>query len=164
MRQVGLTLLAASLLGALAGCGPAQTPVPAGAQQVHVVVVGSSVRLNPAMVRAGDVYVILDEPTTGVAFVQGQETAEGTPGPLDDDDLARLARGDTQGTGMGGFEVGGCDAAQRAAARGQTKVPGGCGNAFKVPLGPGKYAFMTGDPAGGSPGVRPSIAVLQVLP
>lgn len=106
-------------------------------------------------------YVILDEPTIGVVFVQAQRAAEATPGPLSDNDLARLARGDAQGTAIGGFDIGGCDAAQRAAARGQTKVPGGCGNAFLIPLGPGKYAFMTADPAHSS---RPVMAVLQVLP
>jgi hypothetical protein len=64
---------------------------------------------------------------------------------------------------LGGFDVVGCDATQRAAARNQTKVPGGCGNAFLVPLTPGSYAFMTGDPAVIAP-AKPQIAVLTVLP
>jgi hypothetical protein len=130
---------------------------------VHVVADRSTVRLTPTQVRAGDVYVILDEPTTGVAFVQRKHTAEETPGPLTEDDLVRLARGDTQGTAIGGFDVVGCSAAQRAAARNQTKVPGGCGNAFLVPLVPGSYAFLTGDPADIAP-ARPQIAILEVSP
>jgi hypothetical protein len=163
MRYRDLVPWAAFLVWLVSACGPVQKPVPADAQQVHVTVDRSTVRLTPAQVRAGDVYVILDEPTTSVAFVQGKHTADATPGALSDDDLARLARGDTEGTALGGFDVVGCDATQRAAARNQTKVPGGCGNAFLVPLTPGSYTFMTGDPAVIAP-AKPQIAVLTVLP
>jgi hypothetical protein len=163
MRCAGLLLSAACLVGLVAACGPAQKPVPAGAQQVHVIADRSTVRLTPAQVRAGELYVILEEPTTSVAFVQGKHTADATPGPLTAYDLARLARGDTQGTSIGGFDVVGCDATQRAAARNQTKVPGGCGNAFLVSLTPGSYAFISGDPALIASG-QPQIAVLDVLP
>lgn len=163
MRYVGLILWTAWVVAIVAACGPGQKPVPAGAQQVHVIADQSTVSLTPTQVRAGEVYVTLDEPTTSVAFVQGKHSADATPGPLTADDLARLASGDTQGTSMGGFDVVGCDATQRAAARNQTKVPGGCGNAFLVVLTPGSYAFLTGDPALTAP-ARPQIAVLNVLP
>lgn len=43
LRSVGATtrlLLVCLLASSLAGCGRDQTPIPAGAQQVHVQVVG----------------------------------------------------------------------------------------------------------------------------
>jgi hypothetical protein len=163
MRSVVVIMWTTCVVAIVAACGPVQKPVPADAQQVHVIADRSAVQLTPTQVRAGDVYVILDEPTTAVAFVQGKHSADATPGPLTADDLARLARGDTQGTSIDGFDVVGCDATQRAAARSQMKVPGGCGNAFLVPLTPGSYAFMTGDPALIAP-ARPQIAVLKVNP
>ena len=84
------------LAGALAGCaGP--TSVPPGAQQVHVVVSGSEVRLEPATARAGDIYFVIDTPGAAVSWVQRKSTEEETPGPMSDTDLARLARGDSQG-------------------------------------------------------------------
>jgi len=62
------------LLAVLAvGCGRGQKPIPPGAQQVHVVVTRFDVRLDPATVRAGNVYLVLDAPEDGsYAFVQRQ--------------------------------------------------------------------------------------------
>jgi len=129
---------------------------------VHVVIAGSEVRLEPATVTAGDVYVVLDSPGSSVGFAQRQRTATETPGPLSDDDLARLARGDTQGTAIGGFDDSGCAADQRAESRGRM---GPCGNVFKIGLTQGKYAFFTGNLDGGPPGdYSGSIAVLDVVP
>ena len=125
MRSV---LLLGFLTGALLGCGRGQTPIPAGAQEVHVTVSGAQVDLEPATVRAGDIFVVLDTPGSSVGFAQRQRTANETPGPLTDEDLARLAHGDTQGTSIGGFDDAGCSAEQRAEDRGLT---GPCGNVFK---------------------------------
>lgn len=158
---------AVALVGLLAvvlvGCSRA-TPIPAGAQQVHVVITGSEVRLDPATVRAGEVYLVLDAPLEGsIVFVQRKRTAAESPGPLSDDDLARLAQGDTQGTEIGGMDAGGCSAAQNAEDRGQM---GPCGNVMKVVLREGKYAIVGGapevDPTTGLP--PPPMAVLEVLP
>ena len=146
---------------ALAGCGRGQTPVPAGAQLLHVSVVGSEVRLDPPTVPAGDVYVVLDTPGSSVGFAQRLRTEAETPGPLTDEDLGRLARGDTGGTAIGGFDDTGCSAEQRAEDRGRM---GPCGNVFKIVLAPGKHAFFTGDIEGGPPGAARSIAVLEVVP
>ncbi len=145
----------------LAGCARGQTPVPAGAHLLHVSVVGSEVRLDPTIISAGDVYVVLDTPGSSVGFAQRQRTAAETPGPLTDQDLERLARGDTGGTAIGGFDDAGCSAEQRAEDRGRM---GPCGNVFKIVLAPGKHAFFTGDIEGGPPGVARSIAVLEVVP
>jgi hypothetical protein len=143
-------------------CGRGQTPIPYGAQQVHVQVIGSEVRLDPATVPAGDVYVVLDTPRSGVGFAQRQATAAETPGPLREEDIERLARGDTQGTAIGGFDNLGCSEEQRAEDRGQM---GPCGNVFKVVLTPGKYAFYSGNLDGGASGEGPrSIAILEVSP
>ncbi len=158
---------AVALVGLLAvvlvGCGRGQTPIPPGAQVVHIAVTQSEVRLDPGTVRAGDVYLVLDAPLDGsIVFVQRKRTAAETPGPLSDDDLARLAHGDTEGTSIGGMDAGGCDAAQNAEDRGQM---GPCGNVLKVVLLGGKYAIL-GDMPGSNPPGRPlpSIAVLEVLP
>ncbi len=175
MRRFLTTVIPLGLLAAvLVGCGRGQKPIPPGAQQVHVVVTGSEVRLDPATVRAGDVYVVLDTPRSSVGFVERQRAATESPGPLSDNDLARLAGGDTEGTAVGGFSLSGCSDAQRAEDRGQQ---GYCGNVFKVVLSAGKYAFLgpewtlqqtepSTDPTVGAGGFSPpsSMAVLEVLP
>lgn len=154
------------LIGVLAvglvACGRGQAPIPAGAQQVHVVIARSTVRLDPDTVPAGDVYVVLDAPGSSVGFAQRQRTADETPGPLSEEDLERLARGDTGGTAISGFDDSGCSAEQRAEDRGQM---GYCGNVFKLVLAPGKHAFFAGDLDGMPPGdYSESIAVLEVVP
>jgi hypothetical protein len=130
------------LAGVLVGCaGP--TSIPPGAQQVHVVVTGSEVRLEPATARAGDIYFVVDTPGAEVSWVQRMSTEEETPGPMSDADLARLARGDTQGMSL-------------TCCFG-TGEP--YGNVHKVALSPGKYALLTRQPETPGP-----IAVLEVLP
>ncbi len=159
MRQLGILLgLVGLLAGALIGCGRAW-PIPPGAQEVHVVVTASEVRLDPVIVRAGDVYVVLDTPGSSVGFAQRQRTAAETPGPLSDDDLDRLEHGDTEGFALGGMSDFGCSAAQRAEDRGQL---GPCGNVTQVILTAGKYAFFTGNLEPGDD--PPVITVLEVLP
>ena len=162
-RQTGATawlVLVCLLAGGLAGCGRGQTPIPIGAHQVHVQVVGSEVRLDPATVPAGDIYVVLETPGSSVGFAQRQSTAGETPGPLREEDLERLARGDAQGTAIGGFDDHGCSEEQRVEDRGQM---GPCGNVFKVVVVPGKYALFSGNLDGGASGDGPrSIAVLEV--
>jgi hypothetical protein len=141
------------LLGLLANCSGRANPVPAGAPQVHVTVTESGVRLDPATVPAGDVYVVLDTPGSSVGFLQGQD------GPLSDEALARVTQtGNSEGTSTQGFDQVGCSAEQRAEDVGQL---GPCGNVSKVVLSPGKYAFFIGDLTAGPP---PSLAVLEALP
>jgi len=100
--------------------------------------------------------------------------ADDAPGPLSDDDLARIAQGDPEGTSTSAVSVG-CTAEQRAEDRGQT---GPCGNVYgPLDLKAGKYAILgpgwimqetepstdpTADPAGFSP--PSSMAILVVLP
>jgi hypothetical protein len=167
-------LLGCLLAGVLLGCGR-KMPIPSGSQVVHVVATESEVRLDPATVHAGEVYLVLDEPLDGsFDFVALKRTAEATPGPVSDDDLERLAHGDTEGASMEGFSAG-CGPAQQAESRGQT---GPCGNAFgPLVLSAGKYAILgpgwtmmetepsvdpTAGPAGFVP--PPTMAVLEVLP
>ena len=81
---------------------------------------------------------------------------------MTDEDLARLAHGDTQCTSIGGFDDAGCSPEQRAEDRGRM---GPCGNVFQIVVSPGKYAFFTGDLDGVPPGdYSDSIAVLEVVP
>lgn len=147
---VGLNLM-------LVGCGPQATPIPPGAQVVHVVITGSEVRLEPATVHAGDVYLVLDAPAEGsLLFVQHQLAAGDAPGPLSDEALNQLAHGNSEATSIGGIDAGGCDAAQNAAARGHMGL---CGNAMKVVLIAGQYAILAD-----APELMPPMAVLEVLP
>ncbi len=159
MRSMG-TLVVVGLL-VLAGCARS-TPIPAGGQEVHVTITDTEVRLAPATVRAGDVYIVLDAPPEGsFAFVERARAGE-TPGPLTDGDLARLARGDTEGTSIGGLDAGGCAPDQRAEDRGRM---GPCGNVMQVRVAPGKYALVGGSPEGDpATGERPAIGVLTVVP
>jgi hypothetical protein len=145
----GVALLAVVLIG----CGRA---IPSGAQQVHVVVTDGELRLDPAAVHAGDVYLVLDIPgSIGGFFIQRARSADETSGPLSDDDLARLTRG---GDGQG-FSIGILDDPRCPEDRGQMGPP--CGNVYRVVLIPGKYAFVLGMIEMGPPR---SMAVLEVLP
>ncbi len=162
-RSRSIALLLVLFGGTLLGCGRNQTTIPPGGQEVHVVVTGSEIRLEPDTVPAGDVYVVLDTPGSSVILVERQRAAEETPGPLGDDDLARIALGDMQGTAIQGFDDTGCSTEQRAEDRGQM---GYCGNVTKVVLSAGKVAFLSNDPAGAPEGLVPpqSMAVLEVRP
>jgi hypothetical protein len=144
----------------LAGGCESTTAVPAGAQVVRVVATEQSITLAPDSVRAGDVYLLLDEPTRSILFVQSQTSAEATPGPLDDEALERLRQGDTFHTAVSGFDAGGCSPGQDAENRGRM---GHCGNVMLVVLSPGDYAVVTGDLEGDG-ATRPRIAVLTVVP
>ena len=160
MIRLAVTL---ALIGsAMIGCSRA-TSIPAGAQVVHVAVSGSTVRLDPATVRVGDVYLELDEPERGsIVLVERQATAGASPGPLEGDDLARLARGDAEGFSMTGLDAGGCSAEQDAEDRGKL---GPCGNVLNVVLAVGSYAILGGSPEEDpTTGRLPPLAVLEVVP
>ena len=176
-RSGARTAVVGLLVGVLAGCGQGESTVPPGAQLVHLVATESEVRLDAASVRAGDVYLQLDEPLDGGSFifVERMSTEEETPGPLTDNDLERLAHGDTQGTSSSAYGPS-CGGSQ-GAARGHLVAPGVCGNVWKFVLVPGKYAILgpawteqqtepsvdvTADPAGFIP--PPTMTVLEVLP
>ena len=157
-RLANLVVLVGLLASAAAGCGRSQATIPPGGQQVHAVVTGSELRLEPDTVRAGDVYLVLDTPGTSVGFALRQAGAAETPGPMSDEDIDRLAHGDTEGTAISVLDDSGCSADQRAEDRGRM---GPCGNVFHAELTPGKYAFFHGQAEGAGP---QSIAVLEVVP
>ena len=178
MGRIGTRgFLAGLLAGVLLGCdsGPPRTAIPPGSQVVHVAITESEVRLTPDTVRAGDVYLVLDEPLAGsFGWAQRKRAADEAEGPLSDDDLERIAHGDTEGTSIGGLDSGGCAADQDAASRG---MMGPCGNVMKATVAAGKYAVLgpgwseqetepsvdpTADPAGFVP--PPFMGVLEVLP
>jgi hypothetical protein len=161
MRFETTTFLSGLLAIALIGCEPPLVPVPSGAQLVHVVVSDTEIRLSPATVRAGDVYLVLDTSPSSVFFVSRKRTAADSPGPMGADDLARLARGDTEATSMEGFGNG----CAQGRPENHLKI-GRCGDTFKLVLGAGKYALMTDDPSGDPSGFVPprAMAVLEVLP
>jgi len=151
-----------AILGTIAlGCARA-TPIPAGAQIVHVTIENSRVVLEPTAVRAGDVYLVLDAPPDGtLTFIARQDSESATPGPMNDADIARVRSGDTFHTYSSSLNAGGCDASQNAEDRGKM---GPCGNVMKVVVSPGAYALIAGGPDPGSSGGAASIVVLTVLP
>lgn len=145
-------LLAVAIAGLVAvvvmgwGSGPT---IPPGAQVVHIVVT-EEVQLDPATVHAGEVYFVVEEPDdrtghAGFTFVSrgyGGHCCK-DPLPMSDDDVARLAHGDYQGTA----------------------IEGGWGSGAKLTLLEGNYTFLIPGPGGDRPGVPPmSMAVLEVLP
>ena len=157
-RTVGV--LVAGVLAAFVAAACQSTTVPAGAQVVHVVATDQSITLTPNSVRAGEVYLVLDGPSTSILFVQSQTSAEATPGPLDDESLSRLRKGDTFHTAVIGLDAGGCSQGQDAENRGRM---GPCGNVMQVVLSPGNYAVVAGElEAGGA--TAPRIGVLTVVP
>jgi hypothetical protein len=178
MRRSGARpALVGLLVAVLAGCGQGQSNVPPGAQLAHLVATESEVRLDAASVRAGDVYLQLDEPLDGGSFifVERKSTEDEIPGPMTDNDLERLAHGDTRGTSSSAYGPS-CGGPQ-GADRGHLVAPGVCGNVWKFVLVPGKYAILgpawaeqqtepsvdpTADPAGFIP--PPTMTVLKVLP
>jgi hypothetical protein len=138
----------------LAAC-EGNSPIPAGAQQVQISVSPTGVQLQPATVHAGDVYLVLD--SGQISFVEQKATADATPGPLTDEDIAQIGRGNTQGTSITGFEAGNCDPQQNASARGQL---GPCGNVMLVKLQAGNYLVAGAAPEElGTPS-----SVLHVVP
>ncbi len=153
VARVLAILLPLVVAGALAGCEPGPITIPPGAQVVHVIVTGDAVAVEPTAVRAGDIYMVLDEPGTNVVLVERMTAPEETPGPLSDDDLDRVAHGDSYHTAMtSGF------------ANGEPH-----GNVTRLVLAPGRYVFLADDPecvAARAGGVIPpgSMAVLQVVP
>lgn len=154
----GLALGAAAILAGCSILDPARgEPIPPNAQVVHVTIRDETVQLQPDRVRAGDIYLVIDEPPDGsIVFVGGGESS-GELGPLASGAIERLERGDTEGTGISGFQAGGCSDEQAEAARGRT---GPCGNVMQVRVSPGHYAVMTDAPeAGGVP-----VTVLTVTP
>jgi hypothetical protein len=161
MRRSGTAVILLGLVSfVLTGCGP-HSLIPPGGQQVHVTVAASEVRVSPTSVRAGDVYLVMDTPGAFV-LVSRKATADATPGALRQDDVGRLAQGDTEGTSIEAF-ASGCSPAQCSKDR---PWMGYGGNTFKVVLSAGMYAFLLSDPAGTALGLVPpkSMVVLQVLP
>ena len=172
-----LTVIVGLLLTVIAGCGQGDATIPPGAQVVHLVATESEVRLGSAAVHAGDVFIELDEPVDGgsFSFVERKTSAAEPPGPLTDNDLERLAHGDTEGTALSAYGPS-CGGPQ-GAARGHLVHPGVCGNVWKFVLVAGKYAILgprwteqlteaSVDPTVGPAGfvAPPTMAVLEVLP
>jgi hypothetical protein len=156
-RLVIVCLFAVSMLA----CGHGQPTIPPDGQQVRIDVLGSEVLLDPATVRAGDVYVVLATPGSSVWFARSKPTAEATEGPMSDADIRRLAGGSSGGMSLSSFDESTCSDEGRAADAGRLRIPGGCGNVFKETLTPGKYAFFVVDPERGR---EIPVAVLEVLP
>ena len=146
----GLAVACVALVAVLVSMWGSPPRMPADAQVVHVVVIGSTVRLDPATVHGGEVYFVVGAPDDAAEHASFSFVSAGygstccdAPRPLSDDAVDRLAAGDYQGTG----------------------IEGGWGQFAKFTLEAGKYAFLVAGPNGDQPGVPPqSVTVLDVLP
>ena len=115
--------------------------MPPGAQVIHLVANRTEVRLSPATARSGDIYVQLDDPADGGTFslVRSAPSADVSPGPMDDDALERLAKGDTEFTATEAF---GPSCTGNGTGVGVVVREGTCGDVWKLTLGPGTYAIV----------------------
>lgn len=145
----GLAVALVALVAVLVSAWGSPPRIAADAQVVRIVVTATEVRLDPATVHAGEIYFVVegaDDPAghAEFMFVQRKRTAAETAGPMSDEDVARLARGDYQGTA----------------------IEGGWGTYARFTLHEGKYAFLIALPGGGPDDDVPpqSIAVLEVVP
>jgi hypothetical protein len=142
------TLLASTAVAvALIACGVA-TQVPQGGQAVRVSMEGNELRLDPATVHPGDVYVVLEESAPAVDVVYrtaDPNDPQSPPLPISDDDVRWLQQeGSFQGAIHAGLGV------------------GGYGNVFKVgPLSLGNYALMVD--RNEEPPTDPSLISVSVL-
>ena len=128
-----------------------------------MTITDTSIELSPNVVRAGEVFLVLDSPVDGhLVFISGTPAGGPPDEPLDSGALDRLKRGDTEGTTISGMEAGGCSEEQDEEDRGMT---GPCGNVMKVDVAPGMYAIMAESPEdnAGHPSPAP-MAVLTVTP
>jgi hypothetical protein len=138
MRIARISLLVVVLIGCTT-----RTAIPPGAQTVNVTATDSPVRVDPATVRTGDVYLVLDVPQRGVELVSrgGSNARE----PLSADDLLQLAQNvDSEGLALESLSVS-C-----------------CGNVFKVSLPAGRYAVILRDATAGVGRPPESMAILDV--
>ncbi len=140
MRIARLSLLIVLLIGCTT-----RTAIPPGAETVNVIATDSAVRVDPATVHAGDVYLVLDVPQRGVELVS--RLSSNAREPLSQDDLLRLAQNvDSEGLALESLSVS-C-----------------CGNVFKVSLPAGRYAFILRDATAGVGRPPESMAILEVSP
>jgi hypothetical protein len=151
--QVRAALLMAAAAFGLVGCDAhAPIVVPSGAQVVHAVIDGGTVRLAPATAHAGEVYLVVDTPDTSLVFIQGMPAPEASAGPLSDEQIDALAgTGSTYHTSITCCYM---------------NDPRG-GASAKLALTAGKYVLLVDDPAralGPDLGPIPSgaMAVLEV--
>ena len=102
------TILALAL-AVLPGCVlfHAHEPVviPDGAQVVRIAVSGEGVSLEPASVRAGDVYLVNEGPSGSYQFLSSMPTPDASPGPFTQAGVDRIAIGDFQGVMHEGISV-----------------------------------------------------------
>ena len=147
---VGIGLLVA---GGLAGCERALV-IPSGAQTVHATVTRDSVRLEPATLHAGMVYITVDSDGAELMLIGGGNPGSGGLVGLTDARLDAILHGDLVNASISsGFRSG-----------------GELGNASELgELPPGKYLFLPDGIVILEPGAYDSIplgavAVLEVVP
>jgi len=126
--MAGAIMRALLMTGLLAGCGSA-TQIPVGGQTVQVSATAGELRLEPAVVRPGDVYLVLADSAASIEFIHRTSDfndPHAPPLPVTDDDIRSVEQyGTFEGAGHDVFSV------------------GGYGNVFEIgPLVEGRYVFV----------------------
>ncbi len=141
------------LTAGLAACEGALV-IPSGAQTVHATVTHGSVRLEPAIVHAGMVYITVDSDGAELVIIGGGGAGPAGLTGLTDERLDAVVHGDLASTYVGsGFRSG-----------------GELGNASELgELSAGKFLFLPDGIVALEPGAYDSIpldatAVLEVVP
>ncbi len=156
LRQLGAAVALVGVLGGMfAGCEEFRgTRIPPGGQAVQVTATDTELHLDPSTVRAGDVYLVVDEAMGGVTFISELPPDFQNGGrdhmPLSDEDIASIREiGSAEGTAEDAFSI------------------GGYGNVFKVTVFPGNYALLFDLNEGDGQAPDPSlllVAILEVRP
>ncbi len=150
-------MAAAAALLVLAACEPPQVVIPDGATNVvHVHLDAETVRLDPATVRAGDVFFVIEGPGPAFSLVRWLGAPDAEPRGLTPAEITRLRDGDYVWTQLDSYNVR-CD----PNAWTEERHWQGCRENAMVPLLPGMYAIVAGS---GDGGVAPIMAVLEVEP
>lgn len=141
----------------LAACQPPPVQIPPEAEVVHVSLTDERVRLAPATVRAGDVYIVIEGPGTGFTLVRRLVAPDADPTGMTQEQVDQVAGGDFQSTQIEGFAVSCAPDAWTPERRWQ-----GCRENSMVTLTEGLYAILGA--GGDEPGVPPVMDVLEVTP
>ena len=154
-ERLVLVALSLLLIGAFCRCEEHALVVPSGSQIITATLTRGSVRVEPATVHAGTVYVHVDSDGTELFFIGGLDPAISPrpgPDPLTDEHLAAVLGGDLYHTfQMSGLESGGQP-----------------NTGTKLELQAGKYLLMPYGLVTLAPGAsslsRDAVAVLEVVP
>ena len=153
----GWFALAAIVLMALTACEPPRVVIPEGATNVvHVHPRPDNLQLDPAKVKAGVVYFVIEGPGTDFSLVRRKPAPDADATSMSAAQIEAVRHGDYQSTQLESYAVS-CAPDSWTEERHWE----GCRENSMVSLAPGLYAVVQGPD---EPGVAPIMAVLEVEP